>query len=428
MGMKVQDNQIFSKESISRDFPILEKTIHGKRLVYLDNAATSQKPNQVMQAIVNYYQFHNANVKRGAHQLSDESTQLFESSRQTIADFFGALPDELILTHNTTHAINGVAYGWADHNLKEGDVILTSLMEHHSNLVTWQEVEKRIKARVSFIRVDEAGRVDLAHLEEKLVELPVKLVSLVHISNTLGVINPIEKITALVKKHRPEARVLVDGAQAAPHMKVNFDALGVDFYTFSGHKMLAPMGVGGMFVRRELLESGEIQPWVFGGGMIDTVTIQQTQFNSDMVDRFSAGTPDVASTLGLAAACDYLSKLGMDRVEEHDRDLVRYTIERLQEFPQVTVVGPVEPPVGATKLDRLGLVAFTYDGVHPHDVGQVLDSEGVEVRTGHHCTQPLHTYFGWQGTTRVSFQIYNTREDIDVFIAALGKVKQVFGK
>lgn len=426
--MKAEDTQVFSKETVSSDFPILEKTIHGKRLVYLDNAATSQKPNQVMQAIVNYYQFHNANVKRGAHQLSDESTELFETSRKTIAQFFGADPDELILTHNTTHAINGVAYGWADYNLTEGDVILTSLMEHHSNLVTWQEVEKRIKAKVSFIRVDEEGRIDLKHLEEKLIELPVKLVSLVHISNTLGVINPIAEITALVKKHRPKARVLVDGAQAAPHLAINFAKLGVDFYTFSGHKMLAPMGVGGMFVRRELLESGEIQPWVFGGGMIDTVTIQNTKFNADTVDRFSAGTPDVASTLGLAAACDYLSKLGMDRVEAHDRDLVAYTIKRLQEFPQVTVVGPVEPPAGAAQLDRLGLVAFTYEGVHPHDVGQVLDSEGVEVRTGHHCTQPLHTYFGWQGTTRVSFQIYNTHQDIDVFIQALHKVKKVFGK
>jgi cysteine desulfurase / selenocysteine lyase len=416
---------MFNSSTIRNDFPILSRQINGKPLVYLDNAATSQKPRQIIDAIVEYYSNHNANVHRGVHTLSDESTELLNNSRQTIADFFGADNDELILVRNTTEAINGVAYGWADHNLKSGDVILTTLMEHHSDLVVWQEACKRTGARLEVIDVDENGRLNLEDVHNKCETLPVKLVTLAHVSNALGTINPLEKIVQLIKAKNKSIRILVDGAQAVPHMKIDFHKLNVDFYIFSGHKMLGPMGVGGLLIKKELLRSGEMKPWLFGGGMIHSVAVNHTEYNENLDELFTAGTPDVAAAVGLAAACDYLTELGMNNVEHHDRDLVNYAIEKLKKIPEVQLIGPAQN--SGDVLDRLGSVAFVYKNIHAHDVAQVLDSEGIAVRSGHHCTMPLHVANKWQATTRASFQVYTTTEEIDALIVGLEKVKKVFG-
>lgn len=415
---------MFSPDQVKKDFPILAKKIHGKRLVYLDNAATSQKPRQVIEAIVNYYQNHNANVHRGVHQLSEESTQVFEDSRSIIAHFFGAQSEELILVRNTTEAINGVAYGWGLDHLGPGDVVLCTEMEHHSNLVPWQEVCKRTQATLQFIKVTEEGTLDLEDLKQKafLAGKHLKLIAFSHVSNTLGTLNPIQQIIEISREYAAtKPLILVDGAQSAPHLSIDFHHLGIDVYIFSGHKMLGPMGIGGLLVRQELLNSNVLKPWLFGGGMIESVYTDHTNYHEDSRERFTAGTPDVASTVGLAEACQYLKRLDMNEVEDHDRRLVSYTISQLQHIDQITIVGP-------TDHKRIGSVAFLYEGVHPHDVAQILDSEGVAVRSGHHCTMPLHTKFHWAGTVRVSFQVYNTTEDIDVLITALQKVKTVFGK
>jgi len=414
------------------DFPILQRTINGTPLVYLDSAATSQKPVQVIDAISNYYKNHNANVHRGVHTLSDESTTVWRESRKVIADFFGAEDDELILVRNTTEAINSVCYGWLEHTLKEGDVILTTLMEHHSNIVMWQEAANRVNAKLIFIDINNDGTLNLDHLKEQLIinNEQLKMISLVHVSNALGTHNPIDEVVTLVKQHFPDKKtrpkILIDGAQSAPHMPIDFKKLDIDFFAFSGHKMLGPMGSGGLLVRKSLLQSNEFKPWLFGGGMISSVLIDGTHFHDEAVERFTAGTPDVASAVGLAAACKYLSKIGMKKIYEHDQELVAYALERLGRIPEVTIAGPIKINNSKLIMNRIGSVAFLYDGVHAHDVAQILDSEGVAVRSGHHCTMPLHTHFGWQATTRVSFNVYNTKEDIDALITGLLKVKQVF--
>jgi len=412
---------------LKSQFPILSRRVNDRPLVYLDNAATSQKPLKVIEAISNYYSQHNANIHRGAHRLADESTKIFRESRDTIASFFRADPEELIITRNATEAINGVAYGWADHQLKEGDVILTSMMEHHANFVVWQEVAKRTGAKLEIIGVDENARLDLDDLEQKLKTLPVKLVALVHVSNATGVVNPVKKILQLIKQHSKDdpIRFLLDGAQSAPHLPINFHQLGADFYAFSGHKMLAPMGIGGLLIKKELLESEEMHPWLFGGGMISSVLPEKTRFNPNSTERFIAGTPDVASVVGLAAACEYLNELDMRKIEQHDRKLVLYALEKLTQIPEIKVIGPVKA-LSNQSLDRLGSVAFIYQAVHAHDVSQILDSEGIAVRSGHHCTMPLHTYFGWQATIRASFSVYSSTNDVDALIKGLEKIKQVF--
>lgn len=457
---------MFDPKTIQQDFPILQKKLRqaqGRRLVYLDNAATSQKPIQVIDAISNYYKNSNANVHRGVHQLSDESTSLWESSRQVVAEFFGADNEELIITRNTTEAINGIAYGWGLDNLHKDDVILCTEMEHHSNLVVWQEVCKRTGAKLEFIPVLEDGRLDTQVLGSRCQVLGdrLKLLALTHVSNALGTLNPIEKILDIVHKSQSlrqaqenntnnKPLILLDGAQSAPHLPINFHKLNIDFFVFSGHKMLGPMGIGGVLIKKSLLQSMKVKPWLFGGGMIQAVHSDHTEFAEELSDRFTAGTPDVASMVGLAEACKYLDKLGMRNVQDHDRKLVEYTIAKLSEIPEVRIVGAVSDsrfqiPDGSLEqnvrgeatnhqsritnhkyLDRVGSVAFLYEGVHPHDVAQILDSEGIAVRSGHHCTMPLHTKFDWPGTVRVSFQVYNSTDDIDLLIEALRKVKKVF--
>ncbi len=404
-------------QAIRADFPILSRKIHDKSLTYLDNAATSQKPRQVIQAIVAYYEQHNANVHRGIHVLGDESTRMYHEARETVAKFIGAVdPLELVFVRNTTEGINLVAFSWGMENLGNGDVILTSEMEHHSNIVPWQELGKRVGARVEYVHVNpETGELDLDHLGT-LLKLKPKLVALTHASNFLGTINPITRIQQMVTD-KTNAKILVDGAQAVPQLPVDVQKLGVDFYAFSGHKMYGPMGIGGLWVRKSILE--KMGPFMTGGGTINEVTLEGTTFG-ELPDRFDAGTPNVAGAVGLAAACNYLTKIGMKNVREHEKEITNYTITQLHNLPFVKMFGP-------TNLEHRGaLVAFTVEGVHAHDVAQVLDSEGVAVRSGHHCTMPMHMKMGVAGTTRASFGIYNTMEEVDRLIEGLQKVRTVF--
>lgn len=411
---------------IRKDFPILTRTIKGKPLVYLDNAATTQKPRQMINSIVEYYEHYNANVRRGVHTLSDESTRMYEGARATIAKFIGARdPLELVFVRNTTEAINLIAYAWGRGHIGEGDEILISGLEHHSNIVPWQILAKGRGAIVRYVEVDKEGKLDLVDLKKKLTE-KTKLVSLSHISNFLGTINPIRKIASFLhpSSFNPRPLFLVDGAQAVGHMPVDVKKLGCDFYAFSGHKMYGPMGIGCLWAKREILES--MPPFLTGGGMINRVTLDGTEF-ADLPDRFDAGTPNVADAIGLSAAVEYLKKIGMENIRKHEMELTRYALEKLQATSyklHVRIFGPLNAET------RGGLVAFTLylndKEIHGHDVAQVLDSEGVEVRSGHHCTMPMHAKLGLAATTRVSFGIYNTKEDVDKFMNALEKVKNVF--
>ena len=407
---------------VRRDFPILKREINGHPLVYLDSGATSQKPNQVLEAERNYYEQHNANVHRGAHTLGDEATNLLMESRQATAKFIGASDQEIIFVRNTTEAINLVAYSWGLDNLKEGDVIVTTLMEHHANLVPWQEVGRRTGAKVEVVGLTPDGQVDMDDYRNKL-KLHPKLVSFVQVSNALGTINPVAEMTKLA--HKVGAVVLVDGAQAVPHMRVDIGEIGCDFYAFSGHKMLGPMGIGVLWGKRALLE--KMSPFLTGGGMINEVYTDHSTW-ADVPEKFEAGTPNVAGAVGLMSAIKYLEKLGlpaqagMDNVREHDKQLVAYSIQQLQKIKEIRILGPKD------SSQRSGSVSFEYQGVHAHDIAAILDSQGVAVRSGHHCTMPLHNSLGVAASIRASFNVYTTKDDIDALVEALKKVKEVFKK
>jgi cysteine desulfurase / selenocysteine lyase len=412
---------MFDPHTLKKDFPIFQTTLKsGKPLVYLDSAATSQKPYAVIDALVGYYTHDNANVHRGIHELGDRSTKAWHHSRETIASFFSATPEELVMVRNTTEALNMVAYTWGEHHVQAEDIILVTQMDHHSNLVPWQELAKRRNAFVELIPLTADGELDLSWVEEQLSTQGknIKIVALPHVSNTLGTVVPVNRCVALVRRFAPQAIVVLDAAQSAPHMPVDFHTLDVDFMAVSAHKMLGPMGVGGLFVKKEVLRT--LDPWLFGGGMIGEVGETSATFSDDLEERFTAGTPDVAGAVGWAEACTYLSSLGMAHVCTHDQELIAYTLKKLSEVKEVTIVGP--------KRNRCGSVAFVYEGVHAHDVAQILDSEGIAVRSGHHCTMPLHKKFGWASTTRLSFNVYSTREDVDALVSTLDKVKEVFGK
>lgn len=434
---------------IKKDFPILRRKVNGKQLVYLDSAATSQKPQVVIDSLVNYYQNHNANIHRGIHTLGDESTKMYDAARQTIAGFIGAEDKkELIFVRNTTEAINLVAYSWGEKNIAEGDEIMLTEMEHHSNIVPWQKLKHRLASdkreiRLRFVNVDKEGRLDLQDFRRKLSPR-TKIVSVVHVSNFLGTINPIKEIAGLIREQRaenlakrdpasqgkrqptPYPLLLVDGAQAVPHMPVNIQELGCDFYAFSGHKTYGPMGIGCLWGKKKLLE--EMSPFLTGGGMINTVDFQQATF-TDLPDKFEAGTPNVAGTVGLAAAVRYLQKIGMDKVRQHEIELTEYCYKLLKKLKSpkllnVKLFGPTDVE------QRGGLIAFTVKvddkEVHAHDVAQVLDSQGIAVRSGHHCVMPMHDKLGLAATTRISFGIYNTEEDINLFIKALNLIPKIF--
>lgn len=398
------------------DFPILDQEVFGHRLVYLDSAATSQKPRAVIEAMDAYYRQDNANVHRGIYQLSERATAAYEGAREKVARLINAPdPKTIIWTRNATESVNLVAYSWGRRHIERGDAIILTEMEHHANLVPWQILAQEKDADLEFIPITDDGilRQDVFDV---LLRLKPKLVAFTHVSNTLGTINPVEEMTR--KAHAAGALVLVDGAQAVPHVPVDVQAIGCDFYVFSGHKTLGPTGSGVLWGRRELLEA--MPPFMGGGDMIREVHLRRSEWN-EIPWKFEAGTPDISAQVGLGVAADYLLALGMDRVREHERDLVTYALEVLpREVPGIELYGP-----GAEQ--RGGVVAFNLPGIHPHDVAQVLDRFGVAIRAGHHCTMPLHERLNLAASARASFQVYNTRDDIDALVAGLGEVQKLFG-
>jgi cysteine desulfurase/selenocysteine lyase len=401
---------------IREDFPVLNRLVHGDvPLAYLDSAATSQKPTQVIEAMDAYYRMSNANIHRGIHTLAEEATAGYEGVRERVAKFIGAAsPREIIFTRNTTESINLVAYSWGRANLSSGDVVILTEMEHHSNLVPWHLLAEEKGVRLEFISVTEDGILDIGSYK-KLLELNPKLVSFLHMSNVLGTINPAKEIIALA--HQAGALTLVDGAQSVPHFSVDVQELGADFYAFSSHKMCGPTGLGVLYGRETVLDA--MPPFLGGGDMIKRVELRSF-VNNTLPHKFEAGTPAIAEVIGLGAAVDYLGQVGMEAVADYEDELISYALERLEEVPSVWVFGPPAEKRG-------GVAAFTFEGVHPHDVSQILDRYGVAVRAGHHCAMPLHEKFNINATARASFYLYNTKEEIDRLIEGLYKVKEIFG-
>lgn len=401
---------------IRKDFPILEReTSPGVRITYLDSTATSQKPLQVIEAMNDYYRRSNANIHRGVHTLAEEATTMYEGAREKIAKFIHASSSrEIIYTRNTTESINLVAYSWARANLKQGDLVILTEMEHHSNLVPWHMLQAERGIELEFIPVTEDGLLDLEIYKALLKRTP-KLVSFTHMSNVLGTINPAAEIIRL--GHEAGAVVLVDGAQSVPHLKVDVQALDADFYAFSAHKMCGPTGIGALYGKSALLEA--MPPFMGGGDMIKEVKLRSFRANT-LPHKFEAGTPAIAEAIGFGAAVDYLSKIGIDNIAEHEHEITSYALERLEEIPGVKLFGPSADKKG-------GVAAFTLEGIHPHDVAQILDQDGIAIRAGHHCAQPLHEKFGIPATSRASFYLYSTKEEVDLLVNGLYKVKKMFG-
>lgn len=402
---------------IRQDFPIFERRVRGdKPLVYLDSGATSQKPRQVIDALAQFYTTINANIHRGVYELSEAATLAYDEARAKVAAFIHAAdPRECIFVRNTTEGINLVAYSWARANLQPGDVVVLSVMEHHSNIVPWQILAQERGIILRYLDIDDTGRLRLEQLDTWLERGNVKLVSLTHVSNVLGTITPVT--TVVHKAHQAGALVLIDGAQAAPHLPIDVQAMDCDFYVFSGHKMLGPMGIGVLYAKRAILET--MPPFLGGGDMIRTVTLEGSTW-ADPPAKFEAGTPSVADAVALGAAIDYLQHVGMTAIQQHERALLDYALARLDEIPGITLYGPRGD-------DRSGVVSFTLGTVHPHDIASILDVEvGVAIRAGHHCTQPLMHRLGVVATARASFYLYNTVEDIDRLVEGLLLVRHTF--
>jgi cysteine desulfurase/selenocysteine lyase len=401
-------------EIIKRDFPIFKRRIYGKPLIYLDNAATTQKPRQVIEAIREFYENYNANVHRGVYRLSVEATEAYENARAKVARFINAKDSEIIFTRNTTEALNLIAYSWGLCNLKRGDRILLTEMEHHSNIVPWQLIAKHTGAVIDYIPFNEEGLL-VEEEVDKLLNLGPKIVSITHASNVLGTINNVEEIVE--KAHKVGAITVVDAAQSVPHMPVDVKEIGCDFLAFSGHKALGPLGVGVLYGKRDLLE--EMNPFLGGGDMISRVWLSGAEWN-ELPWKFEAGTSSVADAIGLGAAIDYLKSIGMDKVRAHEVKLTDYALRRLSEIPDIKIYGPRD-------LDKRGAVlSFNIAGIHPHDVASILDEEGIAIRAGHHCAQPLVTKLGVEATARVSFYIYNSESDIDALVEGLYKARRIF--
>ena len=400
-------------KAIREDFPILLETAHGQPLIYFDNAATSQKPIRVLDALRRYYEHDNANVHRGLHELSSRATEAYEGSRRRVADYLGAAsPDEIVFTRGTTESINLVAQAWGGKFLREGDVILLTEMEHHSNLVPWQLLAERTGVRLRFVPVHDDGTLALEQLSSLLTR-EVKLFAFTHVSNSLGTINPVAHLCE--KARAIGALTLVDAAQSVGHLPINVRELGCDFLAFSGHKMCGPTGIGALYARAEVLDA--IPPWHGGGEMIVSVTLQRSAFKK-APHRFEAGTPNIAGAIGLEAAIDYIERIGRPAIFEHDTELAHYAMERLEELPGMRVLGPRE--------ERGALVGFVMKAAHPHDLTTFADRYGLALRGGHHCNQPLMRRFGLPGTTRASFYFYNTKEEIDRMIEILSDAVRFF--
>lgn len=401
---------------LRKDFPIFSRKFHGKPLVYLDSTATSQKPRQVIDAVSDFYSNHCANVHRGIYSLSVEATEMYEGAREKVRAFIGAgSVKETIFTRNATEAINLVALSWGMANLKPGDEVVTTVMEHHSNLVPWQQFQAR-GAVLKFIPIDADGHLDMVKAQQ-LITRKTKLVTSVHASNMLGTINDVKALGRMA--HEAGALMMVDGAQSVPHMPVDVKALDCDLLAFSGHKMLAPDGIGVLYGKEQVLEA--MPPFLRGGDMIKMVSLQESSWN-ELPAKYEAGTPYAAGAIGLAAAIDYLSKLGMAQVHEHERELGKYALKRLNEVEGMRIYGPKKAD------ERVATFAFSLEGVHPHDIGQVLDAEAIAVRSGHHCTMPLHRSFGLPATTRASFYLYNEKREVDLLADALDNAVKILGK
>ena len=408
---------MFDVERIREDFPILSRKIHGKPLVYLDNAATTQKPSQVIDSLVNYYENFNANVHRGVHSLSMEATDMFEQARVKVSDFINAeTSDTLIWTRNASESLNIVAHSWARTHIGEGDEILLTPMEHHSNLVPWQELARIKGANIRFIPMTEDGLLNLEDIET-LINEKTRLVSVVHMSNALGTINPVKELGQMA--HSVDAKFLVDGAQSVPHMPTDVQDMDCDFLAFSGHKMMGPTGIGGLYVKMDTLET--MEPFMTGGEMVLEVTYEKASW-ADLPMKFEAGTPNIADAVALGAAVDYLENLGMDNVHQYEQELTSYALEKFSEVEAlgIDLFGPRDTN------NRGGILSFTTAEVHPHDLGTILDRMGIAVRTGHHCAMPLIRSLGVAATARASFYIYNTIEEIDALIEGITEALRYF--
>ncbi|MGH7384242.1 MAG: SufS family cysteine desulfurase [Candidatus Rokuibacteriota bacterium] len=401
-------------ERIRKDFPILHQEVHGRPLVYLDSAATSQKPQVVIDALVDYYARDNANVHRGVHRLSERATEAYEGARARIQRFLNAAePREIVFVRGTTEGINLVAQTYGRRAVGRGDEVVVTALEHHSNIVPWQMLCEEKGAALRVVPIDDAGEIDVDAYERLLGER-TRLVAIAHVSNALGTILPVKRM--IETAHRGGIAVLVDGAQAAPHLRVDVRDLDCDFYTFSGHKTYGPTGIGALYGRAELLE--RMPPYQGGGDMIKSVAFEKTVYN-DLPYKFEAGTPDIAGAIGLGAALEYLEGLGLDRVAAHEHALLVHGTERLSSLPGLRLVG--------TAREKASVLSFVVDGVHAHDVGSILDREGIAVRTGHHCAMPVMTRFGIAATARASLGVYNRVEDLDALVEGLGKVREIFG-
>lgn len=395
------------------DFPILQQKINGKPLIYLDNAATSQKPKQVLAAWRYYYEHDNANVHRGAHSLSTRATEAYEAARSKVARFVGAnSPREIVFTRNATEAINLVAYSWGLSNLQQGDEIIVSMMEHHSNLVPWQMIAQKTGAVLKFIPLTAAETLNMEAYQQ-LISTKTKLVAIVHVSNTLGCINPVAEITAIAHNHG--AKVLVDACQSVPHLPINVQAIDCDWLVASGHKMCAPSGIGFLYGKEEILN--EMPPFLGGGEMISEVFLEYSTYG-ELPHKFEAGTPAIGEAIALGAAIDYLNSLGMDRIHAYEQELTNYLLEKLRDIPKLRIYGCLQ--------NRTSLVAFNVEGLHSSDLATLLDNEGIAIRSGHHCTQPLHRLFLASGSARASLYFYNTRQEIDRFVVALQETLDFF--
>lgn len=404
-------------KTIRHDFPILNQTVNGQELLYFDSAATSQKPQYVIDSLVNYYQNNNANVHRGIYELSERATQQYEQARDKVQKFIHAQKrEEVLFTRGTTESLNWLASTYGAENVKQGDEILISYMEHHSNIVPWQQLAQRVGAHLKYVELNDDGTLNMADLERKITD-KTKIVSITHASNVLGVVNPIKTIAKIAHKH--DAIMIADGAQSVPHMRVDVQDMDVDFFAFSGHKMLGPTGIGVLYGKHDILAN--MKPAQFGGEMIELVDLQEATFQPSPW-RFEAGTPNIAGAIALGSAIDYLTNIGMKEVENYEQSLVDYALPKLKSIAGVTIYGP------QNSEQHSGVIAFNLAGVHAHDLATALDQEGIEVRAGHHCAQPLMKYLNIAATVRISLYIYNTREEIDRFISVIEDIKEYFNR
>ncbi|HXV88364.1 MAG TPA: cysteine desulfurase [Nitrososphaeraceae archaeon] len=406
---------IVDSYALRNDFPIFKKKINGKELVYLDNASTTQKPYSVIDSITDFYTNYNSNIHRAVYQLAEEATELYEQSREKIANFISARPEEIVFTRNTTESINLIAHSWARSNLKKNDGIVITELEHHSNIVPWQILCQEIGTRLEYVGIDENGFLDLEHMIELICSKKVKLVSLSHMSNVLGTIVPIEGIIKVAHQHG--IPVIVDGAQSVPHMPVNVKNMDCDFLVFSAHKMLGPTGVGVLYAKKEFLE--KMRPFMGGGDMIKEVFKFHTSYN-EVPYKFEAGTPNIADVVGFGAAIDYLEKIGMENIRKHEISLTDYALESILSLEYVTIYGPSDPKY------RGGVISFNIADIHPHDLATIMNDHGIAIRSGHHCAQVLMQRLDVPATSRASFYIYNTKEEIDKFVNAIKEAGRIF--